>query len=209
VDIIIAEHVIEHIYGVHHAMKDIKKALKPGGILIVDIPDAGLFALERPEAAPILDFSQVHINHFRMLDMLKLANNYDLELIETHEYHERMGGCRMYVFAKDKLIIGRRSRWFVERNIAEKMNKLRELGDREVAVWGFGDIAAHCLAKVHINVKYFICNDPAFKGQRIHGLPVFEEPQSNIPIVVIAQSQKGLLLDKIKSMNLKNEVIVI
>jgi hypothetical protein len=209
VDVIIAEHVLEHIYDMNDAMGKISKALKTGGTLIVDIPDAGMMAVERPVEMPILDFSQVHINHFRMIDLLKLMENYGFELQETSKYHERKGGCRMYVFVKDSTIVGRVSDTFVNRNMAEKEQALRRLVDQPVVVWGYGDICAHVLSRYFPNVQYFVCNDPAYVGETINGLPVYDKkPNDTFPVLVIAQSQKGALIDRIKS-ECDNEVIVI
>jgi len=158
---------------------------------------------------PILDFSQVHINHFRMIDLLRLMENYGFELQETSEYHERKGGCRMYVFVKDSTIVGRVSDTFVNRNMAEKEQALRRLVDQPVVVWGYGDIAAHLLARYFPNVQYFVCNDPAYVGETINGLPVYDKkPNDTFPVLVIAQSQKGALIDRIKS-ECDNEVIAI
>jgi len=209
VDVVIAEHVLEHIYDMNDAMDKISKALTPRGTLIIDIPDAALMALEKPLEMPILDFTQVHINHFRMIDLLKLAEKWGFELQETKEYHERHGGCRMYVFVKDLTIIGRASQWFVIRNIAERCEKLKQLGDMKVCVWGCGDIALHCLSKQWPNVQYFVDSDPAYRGEVINGLPIYETPIDDLPIVVIAQSQKNGILDNIKRLGLKNRIIEI
>ena len=75
-------------------------------------------------------------------------------------------------------------------------------------VWGLGDIAMHLLAKCPLNVKYFICNDPAFKNQTIGRIPILEGAITDHPIVVMAQSQKEKLLARIKS-EYDNEIIVI
>jgi hypothetical protein len=209
VDVIIAEHVLEHIYDMNEAMGKISKALRAGGTLIVDIPDAGIMATERPLEMPILDFSQVHINHFRMIDLLRLMENYGFELQETKEYHERNGGCRMYVFVKDSTIVSRVSETFVNRNMAEKEQALRRLVDQPVVVWGYGDICAHVLSRYFPNVQYFVCNDPAYVGETINGLLVYDKKQKDtFPVLVIAQSQKGALIDRIKS-ECDNEIIVI
>jgi predicted SAM-dependent methyltransferase len=209
VDVIIAEHVLEHIYDMNDAMFKIDKSLKPGGMLIVDIPDATSMALERPFEMPILDFTQVHINHFRMIDLLKLAEKWGFELQETTEYHERHGGCRMFVFVKDLSVVGRQSQWFTIRNIAGRCEKLKQLRGEPVCVWGCGDLALHCLAKQFPNVQYFVDSDPAYRGETIYGLPVYLEPIDDLPIVVIAQGQKNSILENIKRLGLTNKVIII
>jgi predicted SAM-dependent methyltransferase len=208
VDVIIAEHVLEHIYDMNDAMNKISNALKPEGTLIIDIPDAGMMALERPAEMPILDFTQVHINHFRMIDLLKLMKRWGFELKETSEYHERYGGCRTYVFVKG-ISIAKMSAEFTTKNMDEKELKLRSLIDQPVVVWGFGDICAHVLSRYWPNVQYFVCNDPAYVGETINGLPAYDKKQNDtFPVLVIAQSQKGKLIARIKS-ECDNEIIII
>lgn len=207
VDVVIAEHVFEHIYSMNIAMSDITGSLKDGGVLIVDIPDGGAISFAKPEETPILDYTQVHINHFRVVDMLRLMERWGFELLETSAYKERFMPCRMFVFVKGASI-GKLAREFVTGNIDAKIEKMRELGDKPVIVWGLGDIALHLLAKYPLNVKYFVCNDPAFKNQTIGRIPILEAPISDHPIIVMAQSQKEKLLDRIKS-EYDNEIIVI
>jgi SAM-dependent methyltransferase len=207
VDVVLAEHVLEHIYSMNIAMSDITSALKEGGMLVVDIPDGGAISFVKPAEMPILDYTQVHINHFRVVDMLRLMERWGFELLETHEYTERFMPCRMFVFVKGA-DIGWLAREYVIANIEEKQDKLRAIGDTPVIVWGLGDIAMHLLARYPINVKYFVCNDPAFKDQTIGKIPILEAPISEHPIVVMAQAQKDKLIEHIKSV-CSNEIIVI
>jgi SAM-dependent methyltransferase len=208
VDVIIAEHVMEHIYNMESAMETITDALKEGGMFIVDIPDAGQMAFDLPAEMPMLDFSQVHINHFRMLDMLKLADYWGFELMETSQYWERFIRSRMFVFIKGANIDEMSSK-YVSVNIIRKVTAMQAIGDRDVIVWGCGDIALHCLALHPLNVVYYVDIDPAFRGATIGGVPVHEKPYTDHPIVVNCSTQKSLLLDYIKAQGYTNEVIVI
>ena len=208
VDCIVAEHVLEHIYDLEAAMELITHALKDDGGLIIDVPDAGRMAFDLPTVMPILDYSQVHINHFRINDMLNLCHRFGFELYETSTYIERGGTGRMYVFYKSADIAGS-SKAHVQKNMAEKIAACNALGDKEVVLWGCGDIALHCLANTNMNIKYFIDNDPAFRDSTIQGKPVKERPDTDHPIVIISQSQRDLLIKNIKEMGVDNELIVI
>lgn len=208
VDVMVCEHVLEHIYDMDTTMSMIVKALNLGGTLIVDVPDAAM-ALDPSPKMPILDFSQVHINHFRTVDMLKMMDRYGFELIETSIYHERNTLCRMYIFRHNPDIISEKSMEIVTKAIEDRVKILNSLGDQPVIIWGCGDIALACLAKANVNIQYFVDNDPAFRGATIKGLPVLESPITDDPIIVLAQSQKGLLLQHINKLNLKNQVVVI
>jgi SAM-dependent methyltransferase len=207
IDVAVAHHVLEHIYDLDEAMDKIVMSLKWGGTLIIDVPDSGAMAFEDSEF-PIGDYTQVHINHFRIIDMLKLMRKWGFELKETQSYHARFGTARIYVFIMNPRIIGDTVKKRVTGNIERNFEVLRELGDKEVCFWGLGDIAEYCLANVPLNIKYFIDNNPAFRGATVRGLPVYEKPIDNLPIVVIAQAQKDRLLAHIAS-ECENEVIVI
>lgn len=208
VDCVIAEHVLEHIYDLEAAMETITNALKDKGVLIVDVPDAGRMAFDAPQDLPILDFSQVHINHFRINDMLRLCERFGFELFYTGAYSERFGIGRMFVFYKGA-DIAEASKMHVQNNMALKIAACNALGDKEVILWGVGDIAMHCLANTNMNIKYFVCNDPAFKDATIQGKPVKEHPDTDHPILIIAQSQKKQLIENIKAMGVESEIIVI
>jgi SAM-dependent methyltransferase len=208
-DVIIAEHVIEHIYDLETAMQTITDSLKDNGCLIVDVPDSAAIAFKPHEKLPQLDFSQVHLQHFRMLDMLRLADRYGYELRETFNYPERMMFGRCYIFVKHKNAVADLSKEWVQSNIARKMDMLRKLGDTPVIVWGCGDIAMHLLSQVDVNVQYFVDIDPAYRGATINGLPVKELTDTEHTILVMAQTQKEGLLKYIRKMGVKNEVIQI
>jgi hypothetical protein len=207
-DCIIAEHVLEHIYDLESAMTLITNSLKDNGGLIIDIPDAGRMAFDLPAEMPILDYTQVHINHFRINDMLRLCERFGFELFETETYFERFVRSRMFVFYKSADIAGA-SKTHVITNMATKIEALKELGDKEVILWGAGDIALHCLAHVKPNIQYFVSNDPAFKDATILGLPVKERPDTDHPILIIAQTSKKKLIENIKAMGVTNELIEI
>jgi SAM-dependent methyltransferase len=207
VDVIIAEMVIEHVYSMNSVMEEITTCLKDGGTLIVDVPDAGAIAMNGSDKMPLLDFQQVHLNHFRVVDMLRLMERWGMELVETCAYVERNLNCRMFVFVKGA-DIGKLSREHVTKNMDDKIKKIEAIGDKPVIVWGLGDIALHLLARHPLNVKYYVCNDPAFKDQTIGRIPVLEAPISDHPIVVMAQAQKDKLIEHIKSV-CDNEIIEI
>jgi SAM-dependent methyltransferase len=208
-DLIIAEHVLEHIYDLDAAMKLITDNLKEDGVLIVDVPDSTTIAFEPHIHTPQLDFSQVHLNHFRALDMLRLADRYGYELRETFNYRERMMWGRAYIFCKSRGAVAELSKDFVTENIARRVDALRALGTQPVIVWGCGDIAMHLLSQVEINVQYFVDIDPAYRGATINGLPVKEAPDTEHTILVMAQTQKKKLIEYIRANGFRNEIIEI
>jgi len=208
IDLMFCEMVLEHIYDLPSAMQNIANSVVDGGTLIVDVPDATAVAFTESRRMPMLDYHQPHINHFRLIDMLGLMRRWGFELVNTYSYAERNLPCRYYEFIKDIDIIGERSRDVVTGNMAVKVAKLKNLGNEPCILWGVGDIASFVLAQHKPNIQYYVSNDPAFKGATIGGLPVYEKPIDNLPILVIAQAQKGALLKRIRE-TCSNEIIEI
>lgn len=207
-DLVFAEMVLEHIYDLPAAMQGIANAVVDGGTLVVDVPDAGAVAWADSKDMPMLDYHQPHINHFRAIDMLRLMNRWGFELVATHTYVERHLPCRYYEFVKDIDVVGERSRDVVMGNMEAKVLKLQALGEAPVCLWGLGDIASYVLARYMPNIRYYVSNDPAFKGATIQGLPVYENPVDALPVVVIAQAQKRALIRRIRE-TCNNEIIEI
>lgn len=208
IDLMFCEMVLEHIYDLPSAMQNIANSIVDGGTLIVDVPDATAVAFAGSRKMPMLDYHQPHINHFRLIDMLNLMRRWGFELVDTFGYTERNLPCRYYEFVKDIDIIGEKSCEVVTGNMAVKIKRIKALGDKPCILWGVGDIASYVLAHHMPNIQYYVSNDPAFKGATIGGLPVLEKPIDNLPVLVIAQAQKHLLLKRIRE-TCDNEIIEI
>jgi len=208
IDILIAEHVLEHVYDMREVMLKFRN-VKPGGVVIVDVPDAERIAEELPPEMPILDYHQKHINHFSFADMVGMMNRHGFSLQRFFSYEERFMPCRCYIFRRRVIDVFESSRAYVEKNVAEKVKKLKALGDKPVIVWGLGDIALHCLSQHMPNVMYFVDNDPAYEGAVVADTPVLDSVEDDYPIVIIAQSQKKKLIENIRSIGVKNRIIEI
>lgn len=207
-DILLASHVLEHIYDLPETMERIASAIDKNGMFIIDGPDAT--GLIREWKMPMLDFHTKHINHFRMIDYLKLAEIYGFEMVDFVKYKDikssQTAPCfRMYF---RRFNTARESMKHVTENIHEKVNKLQQI-TFPVNLWGVGDIAWHLLSQVKLDILDYIDNDPAMRGATIDGKPIVELPTNDKPIVIVAQGQRGTLLEKIRELGLKNEVIEI
>jgi SAM-dependent methyltransferase len=61
-DCVVLSHVLEHVQDVRGALHGVRAALRLGGVIYVEVPDATRYA-EFP-TAPFQDFNTEHINHF-------------------------------------------------------------------------------------------------------------------------------------------------
>lgn len=208
-DILLASHVLEHVYDMDEVMKKITVALAQDGLLIVDGPDStGLILKWR---MPMLDFHTKHIDHFRFIDYLRLMERYGFEVIDSTRYistdSSQLGSCLHMYFRRFSTADA--SMKHIVANIAERVEKLRFLGDLPVNVWGLADMTWHLLSQVKLNVINYIDNDPAYRGVTYDGKPVQERPLNSEPIVVMAQAQRGKLIANIRKMGIENKIIEI
>jgi len=207
-DILLASHVIEHVYDMKETMDEITHALAKNGLLIIDGPDST--GLVREWTMPMLDFHTKHINHFKMIDYLRLMDNYGFELMDSVRYKDvrasQTAPCfRMYFRRYDT---AQESANHVTSKVAEKVAKLKEI-TYPVNLWGVGDIAWHLLSQVNLDILDYIDNDPAMRGATIDGKPIVELPTNDKPILIVAQGQRSRLIEKIRSLGLTNEIIEI
>ena len=209
IDCLLAEHVLEHIYELPEAMREISTHMKIGSVLMVDGPESAGIA-ERSDM-PMLDWHQKHINHFTYFDYMHLMRLHGFEFVGAGNYIERGNPCMHMLFGRakmDRVAVSSVNR--IRSSMDKMLTKLREISG-DVVVWGCGDIALHLLSIYKPNIKYFVDKDPALKGAIIAGKLVFDCVAQNepAPIVVIAQSQRAAILADIKEAGLKNRVITI
>lgn len=62
-DVVVYSHVLEHVYDLRRELDHVRRILKPGGCLVVEVP--GLFAVHRTYGADLLDYFQAaHLYYF-------------------------------------------------------------------------------------------------------------------------------------------------
>lgn len=205
-DVIYASHVFEHIYDLPQTMKRLTDALAPDGRLIVDVPDAtGLLCRWK---MPILDFNTKHVNHFTLRNLLDLGNNHGLEAVLVKPYELEYAPCYQVHFKR--LDVAKASAKHVNKNDNERILKLLAI-EEPFNIWGMSDIVWHTLASVlpAPKVLNYIDNDPAYRGTTYKGKSVLEAPDNDAPIVIMAQGQRGRLIENIRAAGIKNRIIEI
>jgi len=211
IDLLISAQTLEHLYDLRPVMEKLVDALSYKGRFLIEIPSCYEMPFLEPPM-PILDYHQKHVNHFLPFVLDRLFERWGFNRIYTHSgstpcyfgWHYRVVYKRWVpenIYRMSKMVIH-------DRTEAKRL-KLEVLGDRPVIVWGCGDLCLHMLARVKLNVVYYVDNDPAFRGATIGGVPVLDAVRTAEPIVVIAQNQATGILKRIQADGLENEVIVI
>jgi SAM-dependent methyltransferase len=201
-DVIYASHVIEHVYDLPETMRTISAALKPDGLLIIDVPDAT--GLLQQWKMPILDFNTKHVNHFTLRTLLELGHRHGFESVKVRPYE--LENAPAYQVYFKRLGVAYESAWHITANIGRRIEKLREIHE-PVNVWGLGDITWHILSQVDLDVLDYIDNDPAYRQATYSGKPVQERPVNSAPIVILAQGQRGRLIANIRAAGVTNQII--
>jgi phospholipid N-methyltransferase len=207
IDLLIASHVLEHIYDVHKIMNTL--VFHTRGKILIDLPDA--IGMSTITTLPMLDYHQKHINHFSIKTLNNLLSQYDYSPIYINHYlikSNNYPSFRVVYERQNEALSYGKSQGRVESNINEKLKILNEI-TFPVIVWGCGDICLHLLTKVKLNIVHFVDNDPAWKGQTIMGIPVLDHVESGVPILVMAQHLRVGVLKKIFDADLANKVILL
>ncbi len=206
-DLIYASHVIEHIYDLPQTMTAIVDALKPDGLLIMDVPDS--IGLLLRWNMPMLDFNTKHINHFTLLDCLRLGRRYGMEAVKVVDYNLNDAPAVQVHFKKMDMAEG--SSLHIAMETSRMIDKLRvyEQDKTPVNIWGMGDITWHLLSMVDLNVLNYIDNDPAYRGQTYRGQPVLERPDNGELILILAQGQRKRLIENIRRLGITNQIVEI
>lgn len=203
-DVIYASHVLEHIYDLRKVMMQFVDSLNTDGTLIVDVPDAyGLLARWK---MPILDFNTKHINHFTLRNMLDLGFHCGFEMVDLKRYELEYAPCFQAIFKR--VNVAHQSALHIKTSSLSRELKLNRI-NYSVNIWGMSDIVWHALSKYNLKVLNYIDSDPAYRGQTYNGKPVLERPDNDSPILILAQGQRGRLIENIRKAGVTNQIIEI
>jgi 2-polyprenyl-3-methyl-5-hydroxy-6-metoxy-1,4-benzoquinol methylase len=83
IEIITLWHVLEHVYNLDDRIKQIKKIIKPEGIVIIAVPNPNSYDAKIYDKYWAAYDVPRHLYHFAQSDMLKLMRTFSFELIKT------------------------------------------------------------------------------------------------------------------------------
>ena len=231
----ILSHVIEHIYDVQKAMKNISNLLKGGGHLYLEVPDASRYIDHY--VVPYYYFDIEHINHFDKHSLKNLLMMNDFDFLSNNEKDTRVSKSNIYPSVS---VIGKKRSGvtlvktepipdFTVKNSVLKYiqkskttessirNKLEPFAKTRnpVIIWGAGNFTMRLLAESLLgkcNIVAFIDNDSKKWGKTIKGASVY--PPDRVKdlkgtLVVCAALYSDDILLQIKSLNVDNEVMVL
>jgi hypothetical protein len=210
--LIVASHVLEHVYYLDNVMSDLKRSLVPSGYILVEVPDAMAYSFRKEPH--LLDYNTKHCNHFSPFHMDLLFNRYGFSAVDRWHPEIKIQNAKCYralYQLDDRIGMWHRSGFTVICNMANKAKKLKEINNRFI-IWGCSDTTWYLVNEIPAwKIAYFVDKDTKAysEGTTIKGIPVFNSVHSDEPIVVMAQGQQQQIIDNIRSLGLRNEVIVV
>ncbi len=205
-DLILMVGVWEHIVDIDQTIEKIKKILKIGGILYIEVPDFKNFSSETD--MPFQEFSIEHVNFFSKESLRNLFGKYKFELIsinvEEKCFEDLTAKCIFALFKQqDKvnniIIKDSEALEYLEKYINDSMEKhnianekIKKYIDKPLVVWGMGTHTLRMLVKSDLkncDIKAFVDRNIKYQGVSWNGIKiVLPEDVKNFKDAVILVS---------------------
>ena len=125
-DLILSTHTFEHLVDPKQSFAKLVKILKPGGSIVVAVPDFSTY--ESAYYGPYAHFDLEHINHFSLSSLSALFESYDMEILSVRQSERRVSPTLSY---SEILVIGMKNSKILKKvsptpnfSAEEKMNSL-------------------------------------------------------------------------------------
>lgn len=234
VDVVTMNGVFEHLWDVGAAARAVTSALRPGGLLYVEVPDAARYC--HPYVAPYQDFNTEHVNHFSAVTLDRLLRRFGFEALWQGEADAELGpGFLAATTAGAWRFTGRSAMprpassgrdEALAAELAEYAGRSasdmaaadafvdEQLGNAEdVAVWGIGEVAYKLLAMRALagrRIVSLIDGNSARHGMRIRGVDV-TGPEAlattDAPVVVSSVLARASITAELARRGFANQVV--
>lgn len=225
-DCITCTQVLEHVYDLNGAIKNLKSMLKEEGLLYIEVPDASRYHLIANN--PFSHFQYEHIVHFDPTSLTNLALKHNLkvkQVIQRDVNFNSFSASIPYisiVLQKIKpeyeLSNAKNSvKEFIELSRINLNNTIKDFleTNEPIAIWGLGTSAMLILKEglENCNIEYIVDTNELKQGMEIYGYKI------DSPDILITKNFKGTILitsslyeieiiEQIKAMGLTNNFVV-
>jgi len=231
-DCVVLSHVLEHVQDVRGALAAMRAALRRGGLIYVEVPDATRY-VEFP-TAPFQDFNTEHINHFSRASLRNALEAVGFSVRATApKIIEASAGVpypACYAIARRTDEPRRPSRDAALRPAIESyigmsgaaMARVRDEVARLVAahervvVWGVGQTTYKLLSQTALadaHIAAFVDTSSTYHGRTLRGVPIVAPAELRAlpphPILVGSLVNRASILESIGRLGLRNQVLTI
>lgn len=224
-DVIVLRAILEHLYDPKRAIQNVERWLKPGGTLMLVVPDLSSYYELEPFPGYYVEFE--HINHFTLESIMNLMNDWDLR---AYEKASELYPIMRVIFSKKespikrKLCFDENGLIYFNRHLNQANREAKKLMDKimclkesqtEAALWGGGNFVYRLLTHTPLkdcNIKYVIDRNEALQGCELEGRIImspedFAEEHFSGPIIISGKSSIKSIKANIKDLALKNPII--
>ena len=219
-DYIVLSHVLEHIYDLNDAIKNIKDILNLDGKIYIEVPNSNKY--KDFFIVPYYYFDIVHINHFNSFSLNSLMSKYGFETIKTDTKIMKVSESINYPAFYSLFQLNNESKISIEEyvNISNSMdmnvllNHLVRTNEKCV-VWGAGNYTKRLLSQTVLgkcNIKYFVDKDINKQGTFLDNIEIknSSELSSFEGVIIIASALfSNNIFEEIKMFGCKNEIIIL
>ena len=227
---IILSGVLEHICDIAKIMQTFKSLAKPGGLLLVCVPDASRY--QDYDAVPYDYFNIEHINHFDETSLINLGffhGSRVVNLLKTTislpqmkqpvifcAYSNEGKSSADWRNYSKKMILEYLDHTQKDQTVNHIIDMLAESGE-EIVIWGVGNYTNRLLASSNLgkcNIVMLVDKDKHKQGSIVAGKTVFLpnallDVRNNPAILVAAAVFHEEIIAEIRRMGLPNKVIVL
>ena len=221
-DLVFLTGVLEHIYDIENAMKNICYVLNDSGMVYFDVPDMSKYL--DCYIKPFYYFDLEHINHFEKQSLINLGKTHGLHMMESFQKIINGYPCISILLRKgnittdvqletDRKAIVNLKKYIEKSYKNDVSNKINELiiSQEEIVVWGIGAYTLGLFKKglEKCNIVAIVDNDTKKQGMIINGIRI-ESPNViknfDATIVILAALFRDEILEQIKEMNISNPI---
>ena len=229
---IVLSHVLEHVRELPEAMDRVAAALRPGGLVYVEVPDATRYA--ECLAAPLQDFNTEHINHFSLRSLRSLLERAGFTVRDEGQktieasagvpdpalwiIASRDAAARPDVTPAHDTTLRESLERYIQLSLAQvariDAHLERELrGADGLVVWGVGQTTLKLLAITMLaraRIVAFVDSNPLMHGKRLRGAPIVgtdELAHLPFPVLVGSLISREPIARRIRELGLTNRII--
>lgn len=226
-DLIIMNHILEHILDLNQTLTDIKQILNENGYIYIENPDIEKYTENKDKNTPYSFLTYEHVLHMGMEDLKNLALCTGYEIIESGKYFKKTSnyptiwGVLKPIDKKDFIIKCTDGQQFIKSYINECKKNIKKsleeykLSQTKLILWGIGASTAILLDDfAECNIIQLIDSNPMRQGINYRiGNNNFkiqapsEVVDSEASIFIMSGPYKEAISNYIKSMGLKNTII--
>jgi SAM-dependent methyltransferase len=230
-DCIILSHVLEHIYDLKRAIKNINKWASKKAIIYAEVPDASRY--HDHFVVPYYYFDIEHINHFDSNSLKNLFSGTfspvgigqkDLQVSDRLKYPAGFAIFRKtpQVNGKNKLKYSSKARNSIIKyiQISKKHYNFPELDElasskEPIIVWGAGNFTTRLLENSALNkcnIVAFVDKDPKKQGGTLNKVKIYSPAilrTKSYPIVISSAVFADQIMHEILHLGLGNRIIIL